>query len=306
MKNGILALAFGMALAAGVTAQNRNHYNFNINTQGDAESCADLRVTSEGQLSQANERFDLTRAEAPTLELNGGDRGILKVRGWHQSGYTVEACKIAVAGDRGTADTLVRSIAVTRSAGRLSYTGPSGDTSNGNWQVYFIVHAPDSASLDLQTKNAPVSIQDVNGNIKVRALNGPLAIRGSTGTIDAQTTNGPISFDGDGGEVHLTAQNGPISVKVAKEVWNESTLEAQTMNGPMSLSLPTAFQSGVRVEADSGAPFSCRHEACTRALTNWNGDVRVVQMNGSSDTIRVSTHNGPLSVSEPSKAKAAR
>jgi hypothetical protein len=305
MKHGLVFFATAAMLfatcATAQTTRNRNRNNLNINTQGDANSCADLKVTSTGELSQVNETVNLQHGEAPVLELNAADHGVVKVRGWKQPGYSVEACKVGVAEDRGTADTLVRGISVSHSAGRFSYTGPTTD--NGNWQVFFIIHAPDNASLDLETKNAPVSIADVNGNIKVRATNGPLAIRGSAGNIDAQTTNGPISFDGDGGEVHLQAQNGPISVKVGKEIWNGTALEARTVNGPLSLSLPDTFQSGIRVETAGGSPLSCKHDACTHAYTNNTGDQHVIQMNGSSETVRISTHNGPLSVNGTSKAK---
>lgn len=304
MKNSLLYCAAALVLpACTVYSQNTRNHNLNINLQGDPETCDELRATSNGQLAQANQHFDLTRGEVSTLELNGGTRGVVKVRGWHQAGYTVEACKIAAAEDSGTAQALVRGITVNRSAGAFSYSGPQTDTGSANWQVYFIIHAPDNASLDLQTKNAPISIAGVNGNIKVRATNGPLSISGSTGNIDAQTTNGPISFDGDGGEVHLRAQNGPISLKVGADVWNGSALEASTVNGPMSVSLPAAFQSGVRVETTSDAPFSCRHQACTNASSNLNGDQRVMHLNGSSDIIRVTTENGPLSIGEP-KGKA--
>lgn len=304
MKNSLLYCAAFLALpACTVYSQGTRNHNLNINLQGDAETCSELRASSNGQLAQANQRFDLAPGEVSTLELNGGTRGVVKVRGWHQAGYTVEACKLAAAEDLGTAQSLVRGITVSRSAGAFTYTGPQTDSGSANWQVYFIVHAPDNASLDLQTKNAPISVAGVNGNIKMRATNGPLSISGSTGNIDAQTTNGPISFNGDGGEVHLRAENGPISVKVGADVWNGSALEATTVNGPMSVSLPTAFQSGVRVETDGSAPFSCHHQACSNANTNLNGDQRVLHLNGSSDIIKVTTENGPLSIGEP-KGKA--
>jgi hypothetical protein len=302
MKNTVLLCALASLFVLGAAAQNqlsRNRHDLNISTKG-GDSCAELQATSSGELAQSVEKFSLSRGEAPTLELNGGDRGVVNVRGWKQSGYSVEVCKLATAADRGTADSLLRGISLSHSAGRFSYTGPSND--NGNWQVHFIIHAPDSASLDLETKNAPVSIADVNGNIKVRAANGPVAIKGSSGNIDIQSINGPIAFDGEGGEVHLKAQNGPIAVKVQKEIWSGSTLEARTVNGPMSLSLPSTFQTSVRAESTGGSPISCRHEACDHAYTNSNGDQRVIQMNGSSETIRISTENGPLSIGE-AKAK---
>jgi len=305
MKNRTAAL-LGMALllaSATAYAQNRSrNHNLNINTQGDAESCADLRVTSDGQVAQSTEKFTLQRSEAPTLELNAADHGLIKVRGWNQQAYSVETCKIAVADDRGSAERALSAIAVTRSAGHFTFTGPQGD--GNNWQVYFIVHAPANASLDLEARNGPVSVTGVSGSIKARATNGPLSIKDCSGTVDAQTANGPISFSGTDGEVHLQAGNGPISVKVSGDFWNGSLLEARTSNGPLTLVLPAGFRSGVRVEASEGSPVSCRHQACDSALRNSDGLKKTLQMNGSSDAIRVSTARGPVSVRDAGQKKA--
>ena len=155
---------------------------------------------------------------------------------------------------------------------------------------------------DLQAKNAPISVANVSGVMKVRATNGPISIKDCTGTVDAQTKNGPISFAGEGGEVHLQADNGPISVKVSRDIWNGSLLDARTHNGPMSLVLPEQFRSGVRVEASGQAPMSCRHEACSNAFRNTGDDKQTLQMNGSSETIRVTTGKGPVSVGSAKKA----
>lgn len=291
----LLSVALLIAPFAG-NAQNRTrNRNLNISMQGDAESCADLKATSDGQIARAADKFVLQRSEVPTLELNAADRGVIKVRGWNQGAYSVEACKIAVAEDLGSAQRTLSAMSVSHSAGRVTFSGPQNDSNN--WQVYFILHVPASASLDLQASNGPISVAGVNGNIKVRATNGPLSIKDCTGSIDAQTNNGPIAFSGDSGEVHLHADNGPISVKVSKDLWNGSLLDARTSNGPMSLVLPAAFHSGVRVEASGHAPMSCRHEACSSAYRDLSGNKQTLQMNGSSETIRISTGSGPISVS---------
>jgi hypothetical protein len=292
----VALLTVSSPAAAQTRTRNRN---LSINMQGDADTCAGLKVTSDGQIAQSADTFNLQRSEVPTLELNAADRGVIKVRGWSLSGYSVEACKIAVAEDRGSAERTLSAMSVTRSAGRFAFTGPQND--QNQWQVYFIVHAPANASIDLQAANGPISVANVNGNIKVRATNGPLSIKDCSGTIDAQTNNGPISFAGDGGEVKLHADNGPISVKLSKDLWNGSLLDARTSNGPLSLVMPTAFHSGVRVEALGGAPLSCRHEACNHAFRNDSGEKQTLQMNGSNETIRVSTEHGPISVGAEKK-----
>jgi DUF4097 and DUF4098 domain-containing protein YvlB len=141
-------------------------------------------------------------------------------------------------------------------------------------------------------------VRDMDATVKVQATNGPIAVRDCTGRVDANTVNGPIAFEGSGGDIHLLARNGPIAVKVSGDQWNGSQLEASTNNGPLSLKIPNTFRSGVRVETSGHSPMSCRAAACANATTDWTSSPRVIQMNGSSDTIRISTHNGPISIGD--------
>jgi DUF4097 and DUF4098 domain-containing protein YvlB len=275
---------------------------FNLSIDGDAESCADLKVRSNnGEIAQANENFTLRKSEAPILELNSAEHGHIRVRGWDRPDYAIETCKIAVAETRAAAEQMARSIAISHSAGRVSFTGPVSDT--GNWTAYFIIHAPKDASLDLETKNGPIEVRDVTGVIKVRAANGPVAIKDCAGVIEAHTTNGPIAFSGERGEVRLHAQNGPIALKLAGEAWNGSQLEARTINGPLALSLPENFRSGIRLETSGHSPVSCSAAPCRNAWTDAGRGSRTMQMNGASDTVRISTENGPVAVHTEGKAK---
>jgi DUF4097 and DUF4098 domain-containing protein YvlB len=278
--------------------------NFNINISGgDAESCAALKVSTNGggQLAQVNESFTLRRSEASLLELNASERGHITVRGWDRGEYSVETCKIAVADTNINADQIVRGISVSHSAGRLSFNGPTTD--NADWLVYFIVHAPKDAGLDLETRNGPIAVRDMNSTIKLRATNGPIAIRDCTGNIEAHTANGPIAFTGSGGDVHLIAQNGPIALTLENDTWNGNQLEARTINGPLALAVPDTFLSGLRVETSGHTPMSCSAAPCRNAFTDASRNSRVLQMNGSSGTVRVSTENGPVSIHSSKKTK---
>jgi len=298
--NRLYCLAAALFCAAWLlapgNAQITRKRNLNISTEGNAERCSDLKVRSNGgEIAQSVEAFTLQRSEAPVLELTGMDRSVLHVRGWDRAEYSVEACKVAVGETRAAAEQTMRGISVSRSAGHFSSSGPATND-DSNWQLYFFVNAPKGASVDLETKNGPISVSGIAGTVKARALNGPVSVNESSGMVEVHTTNGPISFSGGGGEVHLTAKNGPISLNLAGEVWNGSRLEAHTDNGPDSVNMPDTFRSGVRVETSGHSPVSCRSGACQNAWTNDSANQRVIQMNGSQDTIRVSTNNGPVSV----------
>src|SRR5579871_188085 len=305
MKNDSLYyLAAAVLIAGWALMPPRSHAaktrNLSISVEGNAEHCSDLRVRSDGQFSQVNETFTLQKSEAPILEMVGMDRSVLSVHGWDRAEYSVEACKVAVAETAAQAQQVVHGISVTHSAGQFSSSGPTTD--DANWQVYFLVHAPKDANLNLETKNGPISVSGVSGNVKLRATNGPIAVNDGGGMLEVHTANGPISFNGNGGEVQLVAQNGPISLNLKGEVWNGTLLEAHTVNGPVSVNMPETFRSGLRLETAGHSPVSCKASACTAAWTDTTSNQRVIQLNGS-DTIRVSTNNGPVSINNGGNRK---
>jgi hypothetical protein len=291
-------LTFAAAVLAAVFSAAPIHaqghiYQLSVNFGDKADSCADLKVKSLGAIAQASEKFTL---QGVSIEVDGGSRGAIRVRGADRADYSVEACKIAAAGDSGTAAQMVAGILVNRSAWRVEAHGPSESRGESDWQVYLIVHAPRNGSVDLTTVNGPIDVRDLAGTVKVKATNGPLSIQNCAGTVDARTTNGPVSFSGSGGDVKLNAVNGPLSVKLSGDVWNGPRLDASTVNGPVSLTAPGGFRSALRVESDGHAPFSCLADMCRNAVTDAASERRTLQINGSADTVRVSTGNGPVSV----------
>jgi DUF4097 and DUF4098 domain-containing protein YvlB len=296
------ALGAGWLLTPAPTARAARNYNLSINSN-DADRCSDLRVSSnDGEVAQLNESVTLAPRDLSALELEDkAGRSIVRVRGWDRAEYTVETCKIAVADSKSAAETLARGISVSRSAGRLTTAGPTSN--EGNWHVYFIVHAPKNAKLDLETKNGPISIEGIAGNTRVRAVNGPVSLKNCAGMVDAQTTNGPLSYTGAGGDVKLTAQNGPVSVELTGDSWNGPQLDAKTVNGPVSLSIPENYRSGVRLLTSNHAPLSCKIAACKSVVMDMTqpSSSRTLQLAGSADTVRVQTNNGPVSISGPRK-----
>jgi hypothetical protein len=273
------------------------HHNLSVNFDGQVASCADLRVKTDGALAQAVDKFSLQGA---SIQIDGGSGGSIHVTASDRADYAVEACRFAVADDQATAQQAVAATSVTRNAWRVETHGPAYADSNTQWQVYLIVQTPRNGSVELNTVNGPISIRGVNGTVKAKAVNGPLSVTDCAGVVDAQTTNGPISFSGQGGDVKLTAINGPLTLKIVGDVWNGPRLEASTMNGPVHLVAPDSFRSSVKLETNGEAPFTCKAEMCRSALTDARSERHTLQMNGSADTVHVSTGNGPVSVTGPS------
>jgi hypothetical protein len=288
------AVIFACATLAPAIAQNRRNYSFNV-TDSNAENCAGVTVSSSnGGAAKVTEAFTMTHAEAPIIELAGSGNVQIRVRGWARPDYSVEVCKLAVAGTQAEAEQLARSIAVGHAAGRLTYNGPA--VNDGQWSAVFLVHAPKDARVDLETSNGPIEVREIDGDVKLRAANGPVAVRNCGGNVQVNTRNGPIAFTGDRGDVHLVANNGPIALHFSAEAWNGAQLEARTINGPMSVSMPEGFRTGVRLETTSSAPISCASAICRNAAEEEGVNHRTLRMNGGSDTVRLSTENGPVSI----------
>jgi len=217
------------------------------------------------------------------------------VRGSDRGDYSIKVCKAATARDQAGAEALLRQISVNLQGQELVAQGPRDD----DWLVYLIVDAPKNSNLRAETTNGPLSFRDFEGKATVQAKNGPISFRNCTGEINAEVQNGPVSFKGGGGDLHLKAQNGPLSVELAGNSWSGTGLDASTVNGPLSLRLPEGYQSGVRVEMSGHSPVRCKAKVCEQANRNWGDeDQKSIQFNGPNAIVKISTVNGPVSISD--------
>jgi hypothetical protein len=298
MRVAALSLILAGAVAgilAPAASGGHHHNNLNITTSVDD----DEEVTDCSQISI---RFDDVRAlratdEVPvsglrSLTVHTAHNGGVRVLGWDQPTYSVQACKAAaLASD-------LAQVRASVSGNEVTASGPD----NGQWVVYFLVRAPRNATLDLEAQNGEIALHDVVGTISAHSQNGPVAIKHSSGTMDITTQNGPISLSGSSGNVKLTAQNGPISVKLAGSSWDGGSLEARTNNGPLSVKLPRDYRSGIVVESDGHGPISCRADACgsaqrSKSFVDDDDDrPRRMEFGSGAALVHLSTSNGPVSV----------
>ncbi len=206
--------------------------------------------------------------------------------------YEVTVCKVAAGRSRADAEDVIRRIRVSVSGGNITAEGPSGDR---DWSVFIIVGAPRGGSLDVETHNGPISFRNFSGRAVARAHNGPISLRDTTGEIRARTQNGPINVAGGGGDFQVDAQNGPIDVDLEGSRWDGKQLEGHTQNGPLTLSVPSGYVSGVRVDASEHSPVRCVVAQCREAQRTWDEPSRI-QFGAGSPVVRLSTVNGPVTV----------
>jgi hypothetical protein len=231
----------------------------------------------------------LPSSQVSTLQAQTADSGIY-LSGWDRNEYSVKTCK-AVPDDDPNPPATFREITTNNANGRLSISGPGGR----EWIANLIIMVPRIANLDLRAQNGPLQVRDLAGNIQLNATNGPISLNNVGGFVQATTTNGPISVDGATGDQRLTASNGPIHVGLSGSRWDGPGLQASTQNGPLSVSIPNAYSSAIRIEASDHSPVRCQAPACASA-TKLSGSPGVIRIGSGDPIVRLSTVNGPLSI----------
>jgi hypothetical protein len=249
--------------------------------------CSALRVTIDGRPAARGEEM-VSVGNLRSLNIRAPRNGGIYVSGSMSGGYEVRACKAAALPED------LNQIRSRVSGNEIVTDGPS----DGEWVVYYLIRAPRGASLNLETRNGPISLREFNGTVTANALNGPISLKESKGIFNMETTNGPICLDGGSGTAKLIAQNGPITLKLRGSSW-DGNIDARTQNGPASLRIPANFRSGVVVESNGHGPVSCRAAACREVRRSWDDEEnRKIELGSGPTVVRMSTVNGPLSVRE--------
>jgi hypothetical protein len=281
-----LGIALVLVLAAGAASAHDTWYS------SDGEDCSGRHIRFDGEPA-AVEQEVIEAGNLRSLKA-AVSHAPISVRGG-ASTYRITVCKAAARASD------LAAIHVNLDGNELKATGPRGR----RWTVQYFIEVPHGADLDLEAKNGPIALRDVEGTVVARAANGPLSLRNLSGNVDVQTTNGPISIRGGSGTMKVRASNGPLTVDLDGHAWQGGTLDAATKNGPLSLKLPRNYASGVTVETSGRGPISCRAEGCRRNYRTmhdddrWNDhEPRTSELGRGSPAVKLSTVNGPVTIKD--------
>lgn len=209
------------------------------------------------------------------LTVDGAANGGVSVEAWDRNEVLVRARVQAVADTEARAREIAGQVRVETGGATLRAEGPRTGRREW-WAVSYRVFAPRRTDLTLTTNNGPVSVEGVEGTMRLRTTNGPINLRSVAGHVHGRATNGPVNvtLDGDrwrGAGLDVEATNGPVSVEIPRGY--AAHLETGTTNGPMQIDFPVTVQGriGRRISTD---------------------------LNGGGPTIRAVTTNGPVTIRE--------
>lgn len=215
------------------------------------------------------------RATTGTLTAEPGPNGGVNVVGWDRDSVAVVARIQANARNDADAQRLAEAVRIEAAGRSIRAVGPS-QTSRENWSVVFDVSVPRRTDLSLETRNGPLSVEDVSG------------------TMDLQALNGPVSLSDVAGDVTVRVQNGPLSVLLGGERWEGKGLDAETVNGPVDLAIPARYSTQLETGTVNG-PMDLSFPLTVTIQGRVSHRIQSTLGDGGAP-VRVVTTNGPLSI----------
>jgi DUF4097 and DUF4098 domain-containing protein YvlB len=216
----------------------------------------------------------VVRMAAPRkLSVDGRENGGVSVRGWDGADVQVRQRIQAWAESDAAARQVAQAVRVHTAGGEIYADGPDNSRGSG-FAVSYVVYVPRNLDLRVETRNGPVSVKGVSGEMELSAQ------------------NGPISLDRVGGDVRARAQNGPLTVRLAGTRWSGEGLDAETTNGPVTLSVPRDYSATlttgtVNGPMNIGIPVTVQGRFPRQFTT---------QLGSGGAPIRIVTTNGPVQV----------
>src|SRR5438477_10359776 len=190
-------ISFSALFALGFTSARASRHHHSVNAswghRQPATDCSDLRIRLDDQDAvERSEERTLTKAEAPVLQVHPHTNGGVQAVGWDKEHYSMTACKAAV-GSSVDAERILSQISWSIENGRISTKGPGDEET---WTVELLIRAPKSATIDMETMNAPISLYDVDGKLTARVKNGPIGLNHCWVDAGITAVTGPISLHG--------------------------------------------------------------------------------------------------------------
>src|SRR5262245_14591746 len=290
----LIAVLFSAAsVSESISARQERHRNTttSIDDEKDLTDCSQIRMKiGEGETLRSVLSQTLPRAAASTLRVEPPRNGGVHVQGWNGADYSISACMAASGETTAEAKAVLDQLKLSVVDGRVTVEGPKED-----WLAYLLIRAPNGVTLDLSGKNGPIGVSDFSGTVQARNQNGPVSFKNVTGQAQANVQNGPIDVTGSSGDFRLSAQNGPLTIVLDGSSWSGGEIEGHTQNGPLTVKLPEGYQSPIRIDASKHSPVECRAVQCQQAARTWDRP-NVIEFGGGSPVIRLSTVNGPVTV----------
>ena len=229
----------------------------------DWEDCDGFERDSDwGRKGRYCELRELELAALPSLAVDAGQNGGVKVRAWDDAKIRVEARIQVWDTSEERAAEKAGGIQIVERNGTLSAEGAVDES----WSVSYRIRAPRMTDLDLEAHNGGISVEGMEGTLRLRTHNGGLSLSALAGDVEARTRNGGVHVElvgdyWDGPGLDVETRNGGVKLEIPENYSAE--LETGTVNGRISVDFPVTVQGKIGSElhatlGSGGAPVRVR------------------------------------------------
>lgn len=218
-------------------------------------------------------RQDKGRAGDGTISLEGLRNGGISVTGASTGDITVKTRIRATGRTQSEAKDIASQIRTVIRGNDVYIDGPR-DNDDNHWSAELVATVPERSDVRAGTRN------------------GPMTVRGVRGNLDLQTSNGPLTLVDLGGSVRARTSNGPLTISLTGSRWEGAGLEARTTNGPLTINVPDGYNAHLESGTTNG-PVSLGFPITV--VGRITRDISTDLGSGGA-TIRATTTNGPLTI----------
>ncbi|AHG92658.1 hypothetical protein J421_5123 (plasmid) [Gemmatirosa kalamazoonensis] len=278
----LVTLATATTLLVGALPAAAQRFSRDRDVEG-SETCREIwreygRMMSGRPAAVYCEVRDLgTRAARGTLDVDGGERQGVLVRGGSRSDVRTSLVIQAQGRSVDDARELARRVAVDLSRTPLRITGITAmDEQDDDHFVgaTLVLDTPRESDLSLRVGYAPLTVRDVRGRMDLRADHGPLQISNV------------------GGDVRARVEYGPLSVDLDSPRWNGTRLDAESAYGPVTLTVPRSFAGDLEIGSEHG-PFS---SDLPLSVTHLDDSPVRTRLGGGGPPVHAVARYGPMSL----------
>jgi hypothetical protein len=217
-----------------------------------------------------------------TLRVDGAENGAVIVRSHEGSDVIVQA-RVQASGRTGSSARRLAERVRVETDGTIRAAGPRTAVRGQGWAVSYEILVPARTDLEVRTRNGPIAVSRVSGDIRLHAVNGAIAMAALSGRVRAR------------------AETGAVSVALAGRAWSGEGLDVRTVSGPVTLRIPRGYAA--RLESGTpqgpirtlGVLRAARHDRRGHAIP---GGRIASDLNGGGPTIRAVTASGPVNIEE--------
>jgi hypothetical protein len=205
--------------------------------------------------------------------MEGLRNGGISATGWDADSIVVRTRIRAQARTETRAREIASGIRTVISGSTITVEGPR-NIDDEYWNASLIAMVPRRSNLRLDTRNGPVTVEQI------------------TGEMDLETRNGPLSLREIGGNVRARTTNGPLTITLSGTRWDGAGLDAQTTNGPLTINVPREYNARLETGTRNGS----MNVGFPITVVGRIGRDVSTELGSGGATIRATTTNGPVTL----------